>query len=551
MPLPDACPLCGNPIDPAVRVLQTSPEPLLRQVLERQNPGWQSEQGACPDCVFRASLEARKSFSPLAINAALDLPYPVYHTDSAWTAILPIPFRVPHNPRYTGQGVTIAFLDSGYFPHVDLVRPVDRIVAYADASGHEVTEPSSYGKIQATSWHGTMVAGVGIGSGFASDGRYRGLAPKARAVLVKTGNQRNRGISERDIGRALKWVIANRKRFDIRIVNVSVGGDHVSTGRMTELDERVEEATAAGLLVVCAAGNSRDRGVMPPASAPSALTVGGLDDQNSLESHHWRMYWSSYGCGARGVAKPDLIAPALWLAAPMLPKTATHNEAQYLFKLYGADDKTLAAQLDTSYAHKRLGKRIAELSPDDARRAIRVRMSEGKFIHPNYQHVDGTSMAAPIVSAIAAQMLEANPALSPEQLKALLTLTAERLPNVRAEQQGAGRVNGARAVAAALRLGALHEPTPVSPQRTITFHYYDTEARQVAVVGDFNRWLPYGFELEGYAPGAWRLTVPEVGPGLHAYKFLIDRVRWSADPENPHRLPDGSGGFFSLLDTTL
>lgn len=539
--------MCGNPIDPAVGVLQTAPEPLLRHVLERQNPEWSSEQGACPDCVFRASLEARKSFSPLTINAALDLPYPVYHTDPGWTSILPTPTRVRHNPRYTGDGVTIAFLDSGYFPHVDLVRPVDRIMAYADATGFEVVEPHAFGKIQGASWHGTMVAGVGIGSGFASDGRYRGLAPKARAVLVKTGNMRNRGISERDISRGLKWVVANRKRYGIRIVNVSVGGDHVSTGRMTELDERVEEATAAGLLVVCAAGNARNHGIMPPASAPSALTVGGLDDQNSLERHHWRMYWSSYGRGVRGIPKPDVIAPALWLAAPMLPKTATHNEAQYLFKLMGADDDTLAGQLGTGYAQKRLGRRIAELCPDDARRAIRARMNECKFIHPNYQHVDGTSMAAPIVSAIAAQMLEANPALTPEQLKALITLTAERLTDVPADQQGAGVVDGARAVAAALRLGALHEPTPVSPQRTITFHYYDTDARQVAVVGSFNRWLPYGYELDEFEPGAWRLTVPDVGPGPHAYKFLIDRVRWSADPENPQRLPDGSGGFFSIF----
>ncbi len=546
MALPDVCPLCGHPIDPAIRQLQGPPDAFLSRRLSAEHPGWQPENGACPDCVYRASVGARAAPNGHDVQAELGLPYPADDPDLA--ELIPTPQRVPINPQYTGRGVTVAFLDSGFYPHPDLIRPTNRIVAFIDATAPTPTERPTYGKIQATSWHGLMVSAIGIGNGWLSEGRYRGIAPRARAILVKTGNRRNKSITERDIGRALKWVIAHRAAHDIKIVNISLGGDHVNTGRLTELDERVEEATAAGLLVVAAAGNSGNRGLMPPASAPSALTVGGLDDRNSLAPAKWGLYWSSFGHGAHGVAKPDVIAPAIWLAAPMLPKTTTHHDALYLFKLLELPDPELSAALETPHALKRLGRRVAELGPNAARSLIRTRMVEHKYIHPHYQHVDGTSMAAPIVSAIAAQMLEANPALTPAQLKALITATATPLADAPAERQGAGLVNGARAVAAALRLAALHDGTPRSPQRSITFHYYDRDAKQVAVVGTFNHWLPYGYELDPYAPGAWRLTVPAFAPGRHAYKFLIDRTRWTADPENPDRLPDGTDGFFSLLE---
>lgn len=546
MALPDVCPLCGRPIDPAIRQLQGPPDAFVARRLRAENPGWQPDQGACPDCVYRAASRERASVNGADVQAMLGLPFPADDPDLA--NLIPTPQRVPINPQYTGRGVTVAFLDSGFFPHPDLVRPTNRIAAYADATTPTPSERPTFGKIQATSWHGLMVSAIGIGNGWMSEGRYRGIAPRARGVLVKTGNRRSRSITERDISRALKWVIARKADYDIKIVNISLGGDHVNTGRLTELDERVEEATAAGILVVAAGGNSGQRGVMPPASAPSALTVGGLDDRNSLASGNWRPYWSSYGNGAHGVAKPEVIAPAIWLAAPMLPKTTTHHDALYLTRLLGLGDAELCEALQTAHALKRLGRRVADLAPNEARRLIRSRMVEHKYIHPHYQHVDGTSMAAPIVSGIAAQMLEANPALTPTQLKALITATATPLADAPLERQGAGIVNGARAVAAALRLAALHDSAPRSPQRSITFHYYDREAKQVAVVGTFNNWLPYGYELDPYAPGAWRLTVPAFEPGRHAYKFLIDRTRWTADPENPNRLPDGTDGFFSLLE---
>ncbi len=546
MPSPGICPICDRPIDPAVRQLYRPPEAHVARQLRRRRADWHPADGACPQCVWEAVALAEAELSPESLHPQLRLPFPAYLPDQV--GILPTPHRVAINPKYTGRGVTIAFLDSGFYPHPDLTKPANRIVAYCDATANEPEERLSLGQSTALSWHGLMTTCVGIGNGFASEGRFKGLAPRAQAVLVKTGNRRNpRHITERDIGRALKWVVANRERFHVRVVNISLGGDHPSTGKLTDLDERVEEAVAAGLTVVCAAGNSGQARIIPPASAPSAITVGGLDDQNTLTPGRRRMYWSSYGAGAHGVRKPEVLAPALWLAAPMLPKTATHNEALYLWKLEGLADAELAQQLEAPYAQKRFSKKTLSQPLPEIRTAIRERMIEQKFIHPHYQHVDGTSMAAPIVTAVVAQMLEANPALTPTQVKALLTATAEPLPDVPAERQGHGVVNGARAVAAALRLAATHDPLPVSPQHTVTFYYYDKDARQVAVVGSFNQWLPYGYEMQEFEPGAWRLTVPAFAPGRHAYKFLLDRTRWVADPENPARVEDGAGAFFSLI----
>ena len=95
---------------------------------------------------------------------------------------------------------------------------------------------------------------------------------------------------------------------------------------------------------------------------------------------------------------------------------------------------------------------------------IRDKLVENKFVTPYYQHVDGTSFAAPIVSSVVAQMLEANPDLSPVEVKALIVATAERLPHEPEERQGYGVITPGRAVAAALRVryGALDD-APLSP----------------------------------------------------------------------------------------
>jgi serine protease AprX len=393
-----------------------------------------------------------------------------------------------------------------------------------------------------------MTTCIGVGNGFLSNHRYLGVAPQANLVLVKTGNRRSRRITERDIHRALNWVLANYRRFDIRVVNISLGGDIPSTGQLTRLDRKVEELASHGMVVVAAAGNSGDQRIIPPASAPSAITVGGMDDQNSLDRRYRRMYRSSYGTGVRGVRKPELIAPAMWLAAPMLPGTVVHNEAQFLWRMLNASDAEIRRILDTDYAQARISKATQSLPIAEIRNVIRRRMIEQKYIHRHYQHVDGTSMAAPIVSAVVAQMLEANPALTPEQARHHLLGTADPLPNVPTERQGAGAVNGGRAVASALH-ALYHDRTAtlVMRRRSLMFHLFDPDARQVTLIGGFNGWQPDRGEMEQVSQGVWQIAIAKPPRGTYPYKFLIDGARWMADPENVERIEDGYGGFNSLL----
>jgi serine protease AprX len=549
MSLTALCPICRRRFDPALLVIQPKLEDHIARILSENNPGWKRDVGACPECVHGAVERAIEARSPTSLHAELLTPFPVYSRDEK--QLLPTPIRVHANPNFTGRGVTVAFLDSGFYSHPDLVRPKNRILCYVDAARPTPVEKQNFKTPSVTSWHGLMTSAIFAGNGFMSNHLYRGIAQDAQLVLVKTGNRRGRGIRDRDISRALTWVLKNCERFNIRIVNISLGGDYPTTGKFTALDELVEEAVSRGIVIVAAAGNSGRNTILPPASAPSAITVGGLQDQNHLDPRYRRLYWSSYGRSINGVRKPDIIAPAIWLAAPMLPKTRVHNTALYFWRLAHASDAQLSKLLRSNHAQTRLSKKTLSLPLPEIRLAIQELMNEQKFIHPHYQHVDGTSMAAPIVSGIIAQMIEANPSLTAAQIKEILMATADPLNDAPAERQGAGAVNGGRAVAAALRVkGGLLQGIPISPHvapHDPTFYYYDPNAREVALVGSFNDWQTEGSDMTQIRPGLWEGVLDVHARGTHRYKFLIDRSRLLHDPENPLRIEDGFGGFNSLI----
>lgn len=547
------CPRCGRRVDAVLLELNRDLEPHITRALRTQTPHWKPTQGACPRCVLDAVALTYKQRRAESIQHELQLPYPVYSREE--TALLATPYRMHAYPQFTGRGVVMAFLDSGFYPHPDLTKPYNRILAHVDATIREPVERPHFRRPALTSWHGLMTSCVAAGSGFLSDGNYRGIAYNAQLVLVKTGNRRGRAIHESDIYRALHWVIQHQHHYNLRVVNLSVGGDIPSDGTLTALDELVEEASARGIVVVCAVGNDNAERVVPPASAPSAITVGGLDDRNSLERGRHLLYHSNYGRGGRHVPKPDVIAPSIWVPAPMLPRTSVYNEGQYLWKLLHAPDQELKKLLQTRKAENTFKKETLALPLDEIRAAIRSRMVEQKYIHAHYQHVDGTSMAAPIVSAVVAQMLEANPTLTPAHIENILKETARPLEHVSHPQQGRGVLNAAHAVARALRAphGALAN-FPLSPQvhpDQIEFVYYDVKAQRVAVVGDWNGWQAHAHRLRERAPGVWHGTIPRLPRGLYAYKFLVERDArrlWRGDPENLHRVEDGLGGFYSLLE---
>jgi serine protease AprX len=369
------------------------------------------------------------------------------NTDFDFSQALPTPLRLDADQRFRGRDVTIAFLDSGFYAHKDLTEPVNRIVAYHNIFTSVEDDAALLQTTDAASWHGMMTSVVAAGNGYLSDGLYRSIAPEARVVLVKIGKTGR--IPESNIETGLRWVLANKDKYGIRIVNISAGGDFEQSYLHNSLCRLVEETVSAGVTVVCAVGNAGlapGHPVLPPASSPSAIAVGGLDDQNSLDRARRGMYRSSYGPTVDGLQKPEVIAPGIWVAAPILPHTPTAIEAH----LYADLDAAADAELSTIIAaHAGVDKDLDEargLAAPLLRQLITIKLHEGNVINQHYKFVDGTSFASPIVASILACMLEANPKLTPQQVKRILIDTAERVEGVAVERQGWGVVVPRKAV---------------------------------------------------------------------------------------------------------
>src|SRR5262245_31313345 len=411
----------------------------MRSIVEANASIVDQAAGICPPCVaiFRRGKNQVDSHARVFEQTSY---------------VLPTPLRMEADERFSGRGVTIAFLDSGFFRHDDLTKPVNRIIGYhsiVDAANDQ----TSLEKTDVASWHGMMTSVVAAGNGYLSDGFYRGIASEASVVLVKIG--RSGHIPESDIERGLRWVIDHHEEYNIRVVNISAGGDYPESYLKNSLCQTVERSVGLGLVVVCAVGNagmSPGHEVLPPACSPAAISVGGLDDQNSLDRAKRGMYRSSYGPTIDGLQKPEVIAPGIWVAAPILPDTPTAAEAQFYSELDAASDHELLRLIE---ARASAGKDIDEardLPVPLLRQLITIKLREGNVINQHYKFVDGTSFAAPIVASIIACMLEANPRLTPQQVKRILIETAERVPDVEVDRQGWGVVAPRKATELALRM---------------------------------------------------------------------------------------------------
>jgi len=431
-----ACPVCGRESGEGLAPFEHLPEELKRLV-SANAPAGREVAALCPRCVQLFERAHRQSEKYAAVF-------------EQGRYVLPTWLRLGADERFTGRGVTVAFLDSGFYPHPDLTTPESRILVY-----HNIA-PKGTGTLESVdtaSWHGMMTSVVAAGNGALSGGYFRGLAPDCRVVLVKVSKSGH--IPERNILRGLKWVLDNRERYGIRVVNISAGGDEEQSYLHNALCQLVERAVAAGLVVVCAVGNAgweAGHPVLPPASSPSSIAVGGLDDRNSLDPARRGMYRSSYGPTFDGLQKPDVLAPGIWVPAPILPHTPTAAEADLYAKLHRAPDEELTALIEQ---HKGIDRDLYEartLPTYLLRQLISVKLHEADVISEHYKFVDGTSFAAPIVSSTVACMLEANPHLSPQQVKRILIQTAERLPDIEIDRQGWGVISPSRAVEYALSL---------------------------------------------------------------------------------------------------
>jgi serine protease AprX len=493
-------------------------------------PYWDREDGACPACVQQNLLRTLLAKGDAALHEAIQTVWPL-DAEAAF-GVLPTRLRLHADPRFSGQGVTLALVDSGFYPHPDLVRPRNRIRVWADAThdpvsvfhfdGEDTPKWPHWDGAHDWQWHGTMTSTVAAGNGFLSHGLYSGLAHSAELVLIQvrdsTGN-----ISSANIERALTWLKEHGAGLGVRIISLSVSGDPVSPLVGNGVDEAVAALVEAGISVVAAAGNDGQRRLLPPATAPFALTVGGLDDNNVFGHDEISVWHSNYGTGSNEVPKPELVAPSIWVVAPVLPMSAIAGEAQILFVQRGGQ------------ADPNVRRRIAEL----------------KLITPHYQHVEGTSFAAPIVAGTIACLLEANPTLTPLLVRDVLKETAHLVPGVDRERQGAGALRPGTAVARALAErhsgGARPYHSPELSAEGITFSLHDNNASRVQVLGSWNDWHAPGIAGTSIEPGYWQTSPLRLSTGRYAYKFLLDDQQWLDDPGNPCKTHDGTGGLNSTF----
>jgi serine protease AprX len=365
-----------------------------------------------------------------------------------------------------------------------------------------------------------MTSSSAAGNGRTSHGLYRGLASEANLVLVQVW-ERNSHVHNASIARALRWLLRHRRDFNLRIVNISVGGDPVSQADGPAVDDAVAALTAAGITVIAAAGNDGQRQLRPPATAPTAITVGGIDDHNVLDASQTALWHSNYGITSQGDLKPELVAPSLWVVAPVLPGSAIAREAEELMERRVMGDTTVEDQ-------------IAAL----------------KLVTPYYQHVEGTSFAAPIVASVVACMLEANPSLGPDDVRQILIAAARLVPGAPPERQGAGALDAGIAIALALDERHSTDGHTISPQVSlsgISFLLHDRDAQKVQVIGSWDGWRGPGLLAQQVKPGVWHAARTVLPAGRYLYRFLLDSERWLADSANPRKSPNGVGGFDSVL----
>lgn len=466
------------------------------------------------------------------------------HTPNRFS-VIPTPDKLRADPRYTGRGIRIAFLDSGFYPHPDIA---DRVIAFNDIHGEdrsfaEISEPKAH------HWHGTQTVVSCAGNGSLSNGIFKGVANESELVLVKVSSSGR--IADSSIEAGLRWVLENRERYAIRILNISLGGDVDAPTAESRINRLCEELVAAGVLITVAAGNSYESCTLPPASSPSAVTVGGYSDGNHLGTGSFNLYHSSFGRTHDGNLKPEVIAPAMYVAAPILPGTPDYDAAQALTVLLETPDFSLRDQLSDRWRAAGLEPNILEVDTDKAREIIEYALQSRKLISAHYQHVDGTSFAAPITASVAAQMLEANPNLSPAAVKSILVTTATRIESARPIRQGYGVIDARRAVELAASERHFFDShsykAPIRDGRSVIFMFHDDHATSVNLVGDHNNWNRTRDSLRREPSGLWSIRIDLPEGSIRRYKFLIDGERWIEDPSHGMKEEDGLGGFHSLF----
>lgn len=196
-----------------------------------------------------------------------------------------------HTHGIRGKGSCIAILDSGISYHPDFGN---RIRGWYDVINAKTTPYDDNG-------HGTHVAGIAAGNGMLSRGTYCGMAPEAGIVSVKILDQKGEGMIPHMIS-GINWVIKNRLRFGINIVNLSVGAsDHERFNEQSTLVKKVNELWDMGIVVIASAGNMGPNpySISAPGNSRKIITVGYYSKHSN----------SSVGPTSLCIKKPDVVTP--------------------------------------------------------------------------------------------------------------------------------------------------------------------------------------------------------------------------------------------------
>ncbi len=305
---------------------------------------------------------------------------------------------------FWGQGVDVAIIDSGV-ARVNGLGGRHKVIHGPDLSFESQAAKRRH---RDTYGHGTHMAGIIAGRDAAAPHRVReghtahfvGMAPGARIVSVKVADARgNTDVSQ--VIAAIDWVVQHRDRdgLNIRVLNLSFGTDGRQDYRIDPLAHAVEVAWRAGIVVVVAGGNAGGDadGLNNPAYDPFVIAVGAADPKGTRTVGDDEVTsWSSCGDGVRD---PDLVAPGKSIVSLRAP----------------------GSTIDRLYPESRVGST------------------------PRFTRGSGTSEAAAVVSGAAALLISQRPSVSPDQVKALLVSSAERIPGASTRCQGAGLVDLATA----------------------------------------------------------------------------------------------------------
>lgn len=226
------------------------------------------------------------------VQVNLNVAVPTVNSDDLW------------NEGYTGQGVTIAIVDTGIYPHQDFQN---RIVGFKDFVGGKTAAYDDNG-------HGTHCAGIAAGNGATYDGPSR----DANLVGVKVLDRRGSG-SLSTVIQGVEWCVTNKATYSIDIISMSLGATVTQSSKTDPVCEAVRNAWNAGIVVVVAAGNEGPSSytIGTPGNEPLVITVAASADNGTVSiSDDFIASFSSRGpTYIDGWAKPDIAAPGASITA--------------------------------------------------------------------------------------------------------------------------------------------------------------------------------------------------------------------------------------------